>query len=1383
MLTILRRWLHATGWVDVEAARRARRRIQRRWAQAVPERFAQFEPLEERRVLSVQMDLVADLNQSALSSSPNHLTVVGDDVYFLATKPGDSLPTLWKSDLTSSGTFQVPALDAALPEAGIRPAGPFANVAGSLFFGVGAYEGEDPFRHYGLQIWKTDGTRSGAEKLGFISQVVGGISDYRAIYAATAVGDTLYLIVGYNNRNRELWKIADDGQGAARLADVNVSPTGGTPQEPGQLNLWNVGGHLYFTAYMSDSSGGQLWTSDGTPSGTIRIADIPSFDYQLTDVNGTLFFRGRDAEHGNELWKTDGAASGTVLVEDLVPGPQSGGLSGLANLNGQLFFTTDAQGRTLWKTDGAAKTRIASLPSRIVRENDVFISVYPRQFVVAGHTVYFIDLIEDPEISTVYGLWGIDADAPGQPQLLKGNLSAPRPSFSKFTNVASVLYFTATDGIGNVNESQLWRSDGTPSGTVQVSQFVTEAPQHYSRFELTNVNGTLVFAADDQSVGNELWKIASATGQVELVRDLAVGTRSLLIEQITTVGDDVFFVHNDGYYQNHSLWKSDGTCSGTALVFDAFRPQGFRQGRLRELTAVGGSLFFSALDAEGSYRLWKSDGTSSGTVRVQGVESDPYLGRNPYDLINVQGLLFFSASVNSARSGLWRSDGASTGTYLVLDDLTSNVQEMTAVGSKLYFKLRDYDLWQSDGTSQGTFQIQEFLSPLSEVRELTDVGGRLFFNTRGPTGGQLWRTDDSPAGVQPIPNANGYSLTNVNGELYFIRSNRAQESLGFDVEIWKTDGTSSGTQLVFRTPFPATPYGAVNANGTLYFSIRQELIDQFPESQQVWKSDGASTGTTRVLAAGNEFNAMLPASGGLVVQPPGGPYVNQLWLVKPELAEPKLLATPTIDISQTSLPSWAAAGESLFFPADDITHGVELWKATRVFPTASAGGPYEITVGSGLRLDATGSTDATGAALREYSWDINGDGVFGDATGPQPALTWQQLTALGIQGGAGPYNVRVRVADSTYDRSDSPAVSLQVARLPAAIVTVQNSPQALTFGSIGYPEPALALPLGVLAISTAVDPATETSYIGGVLDGGGVIYRIDADGFFSTLADASAGLAGPVGLAVDATGNVLVADAPSQQVFRISPTGVATRLAGAEQGLTQPMDVTVSPQTGDVFIADMASQRVLALDLQGNVRVFADASDGLFSPTDLAVDPQGNVLVADVLRSMVFKFSPTGAGEVFADVSDGILAPSGLDLDDAGNVYVANFAASTIVKLSPAGSPTLMAERDHGIEHPVDLMIRNDQSVANAGSASLRAEAAPPTAELQTAELPVVEPAQAFLGSADSGATSVAATAVSSPELGAALGTATTVAKDKVLSEALSWLVLRIANDVDDDEL
>jgi hypothetical protein len=77
--------------------------------------------------------------------------------------------------------------------------------------------------------------------------------------------------------------------------------------------------------------------------------------------------------------------------------------------------------------------------------------------------------------------------------------------------------------------------------------------------------------------------------------------------------------------------------------------------------------------------------------------------------------------------------------------------------------------------------------------------------------------------------------------------------------------------------------------------------------------------------------------------------------------------------------------------------------AVRVKPAADANGPYTITEGDSLHLSAAGSS--TGGTVR---WDVDGDGVYGDAVGYSPTLTWSQLQALGIQPGHS-YRVGVKV--------------------------------------------------------------------------------------------------------------------------------------------------------------------------------------------------------------------------------------------------------------------------------------------------------------------------------------------------------------------------------------
>ncbi|MDW8222735.1 MAG: hypothetical protein RMJ82_07280, partial [Gemmatales bacterium] len=439
-------------------------------------------------------------------------------------------------------------------------------------------------------------------------------------------------------------------------------------------------------------------------------------------------------------------------------------------------------------------------------------------------------------------------------------------------NVNGTLFFIANDG---QHGYELWKSDGTSSGTVMVhdirpgpaSAFPPGGP--YSQYSHglhhplgAEVNGTLFFVVNDGSNGYELWKSDGTSSGTVLVRDIRPGGHSAFLTRIpaslTNVNGTLFFVANDGQH-GAELWKSDGTSSGTLLAWDIhpLSPGSFRfhdglsfDGR-PILANVEGVLFFSANNGSHGGELWRY-APLHGASLVR--DTNPgSLGSYPYNLTNVNGTLFFTAYDRSHGSELWKSDGTASGTLLVRDIFPgvypSNLRHFTDVNGTLFFTAWDgstgFELWRSDGTATGTRLVADIVpgSASSGVSRLTNVNGTLFFQANDrSTGTELWKSDGTSTGTVLVRDINPGSygsepirFANVNGTLFFTTFSWTAP---YGRELWKSDGTSSGT-VVVRDISPghrgSYPYNLTNVNGTLFFTAADPV-----HGRELWATDFVS---------------------------------------------------------------------------------------------------------------------------------------------------------------------------------------------------------------------------------------------------------------------------------------------------------------------------------------------------------------------------------------------------------------------------------------------------------------------------------------------------------------------------------------------------------------
>ncbi|MBZ4417281.1 ELWxxDGT repeat protein [Myxococcus sp. RHSTA-1-4] len=848
-------------------------------------------------------------------------TAVGDTVYFVADD-GWSGRELWKTNGTPLGTMLVKNINVGLgAEPGAHAEPSLLTPRNGLLYFLAGSGYESP------RLWRSDGTEGGT------SRVNPSGASLEAVHSLANLGGTLVFAGWTSGMGYELWRSDGTGTGTVLIKDFNpgsgdfVSPWTYVP-----FTVWN--GAVYFVG--DDGTGGnELWRTDGTEVGTVRVRDIlpgasgasPSL---LTPVGNTLFFVADDGSSGRELWRTDGTEAGTVRVLDILYGATGASPSLLTAVGNTLFFVADDgfSGRELWKSDG---TMAGTRRVRDIRPG--FTSPSPDGLTAVGDTLFFVadDGIGGRE------LWKSDGTEAGTVRVKDIRPGASGSSPSSLVARGGILYFSADDGLYG---RELWRSDGTEAGTALVRNIET-TPRSSSPTPVMDLNGTLLFTATT-ATGVDLWRSDGTAAGTRLLKDFLPFPSSTGPTAHMPMNGVLYFVANDGV-RGPELWKSDGTEAGTVRVKD-IRPGSEGAFSRPGLTRVGSTLYFAASDGTSGYELWKSDGTEAGTVRVKDIMPGLYQGgMEETPPVSVGSTLYFVASDGTSGYELWKSDGTEAGTVRVKDIMPgssgSNPRSLTSVGGALFFVAQEassgFELWKSDGTEAGTVRVKDIMpgSSTSLPGNLTAAGGLLYFTANdGSSGTEVWKSDGTEAGtvlVRDMAPGSASVLTSrfiaFQGRLFFTAHDGVH---GW--ELWRSDGTEAGTVLVkdiHAGASDSTPDFLTVIDGRLVFRAFDSA-----GSANVWLSDGTEEGTRLFLD--------LPGTGA------------------------------------TSPSGFLLVGDSLYFQFDDGLHGAELWRAEDVVdltpPSVTCPAPVvaEALSSQGAVVDyppAGASDDVTASPELSYS--------------------------------------------------------------------------------------------------------------------------------------------------------------------------------------------------------------------------------------------------------------------------------------------------------------------------------------------------------------------------------------------------------------------------------
>ena len=744
------------------------------------------------------------------------------------------------------------------------------------------------------ELWKTDGTNAGTAQVKNPENLPYGPYFNNSLPSAFFAWDNLLLFSATdgptNNYNRELWISDGTNAGTHILKEIYPGTQASNPR-----NFFILGSKVLFAA--SDNiNGEELWITDGTVGGTQLVKNIYSGNFGsaiqgFTLFQGNAYFYATSDLYGRELWKTDGTTAGTVVLTDGINPSTTNTIDFGQELpvasSNIIYFPINSivYGKELGYSDG-----INVIPFDLNGGYGDGNS-NPKELTLCNNKVYFTatrfnnprNIAYIDEFGQANGISGAQESDPKDLRVLNNVLIYTAVDFNnkrKMYRFEELNFFSQRELLKDINPTISTGEGAFPTDIGQRKFFVA--------------NSKIYFIANNGISGFEIWKTDGTNAGTSMIKDQALGSGSSTFSYFQLFDDELFYICNDEL-NVFKARKTNGTLEGTFDV-ESINPA-LGLSNVYPISKVGTKFYFTGFNTTSGYELYKLE--LGVTSLVKDIKTNGTTNYNNFNTVTENGnAILFNYDDGKHGMELWKTDGTSTGTSLFADlnPYPVNIKggnstlasfdfylgssylntDFVSFGGKTYFYANP-NLMVTDGITLPTVfhaNAAYYTGPKYGIKE---YAGFLYFTVNS----ELWVTNGSYEfklkTIDPSGSGTPLSEFNVcNGKLFFLAFTQANGE-----EIWVTDGTGTGTQVLqemipgLNPPCYCRKFEVVG--NTLFFTFPDPVI-----GSELWKSDGTSAGTVLVkdinLSSGSwPFNLTNFNNQYLVFGADDGDNGSELW--------------------------------------------------------------------------------------------------------------------------------------------------------------------------------------------------------------------------------------------------------------------------------------------------------------------------------------------------------------------------------------------------------------------------------------------------------------------------------------------------------------------------